>query len=124
MTFRLLADAVLLLHLVFILFVIFGGLWALREPRIAWVHVPMFLWGATVNLMHWVCPLTPLEKRLRDLAGDEGYEGGFIAHYVGALIYPEGHSLNLGLILGVSALIWNAVVYAFVIWRSWHRTHS
>jgi len=115
MIYALLADGVLLLHLAFVLFVIFGGLLSLCSPRWALVHVPIFVWGAMVNLMHWVCPLTPWENELRALAGEEGYAGGFIAHYVGSVVYPQIPSEQLGLLLGLAALIWNLLVYALVI---------
>jgi hypothetical protein len=115
MIYALLADGILLLHLAFVLFVIFGGLLSLRSPWWALVHVPIFVWGAMVNLMHWVCPLTPWENELRALAGEEGYAGGFIAHYVGSVVYPQIPSEQLGLLLGLAALIWNLLVYALVI---------
>ncbi|HDP88430.1 MAG TPA: DUF2784 domain-containing protein [Thioalkalivibrio sp.] len=119
MSYSLLADGVLLLHLAFVLFVIFGGLLSLRNHLWALLHVPVFVWGAMVNLMHWVCPLTPVEQQLRRLAGEEGCVGGFIAHYVGAVVYPDVPAERLGLLLGLAALAWNAGVYAFV-WR-WRR---
>lgn len=117
MSYLWLANAVLLLHLGFILFVIFGGLLTLRDGRWALLHVPVFVWGALVNLMHWVCPLTPWENQLRALAGESGYSGGFIQHYVGAVVYPQIPSEQLGLVLGLAALAWNAGVYGFVLWR-------
>lgn len=122
MNYSLLADGVLLLHLAFVLFVIFGGLLSLRNRWWALLHVPIFVWGATVNLMHWVCPLTPLENRLRTLAGEDGYAGGFIAHYVGAVVYPDIPSQRLGLILGLSALTWNLLVYLLVIYLRYRRS--
>lgn len=121
MSYSLLADGVLLLHLCFILFVVFGGVLALRHPWWAFIHVPIFLWGSVVNLMHWVCPLTPLENRLRALAGEEGYPGGFIEHYVGAVVYPQIPSERLGLMLGLAALGWNLLVYVLVIYLRYRR---
>lgn len=112
-----LADLVLLLHFAFILFVLFGGLLVLFRPGFAWVHVPMFLWGALVNITSMSCPLTPLEKHYRTLAGSTGYEGGFIEHYIAPLIYPQGLTQDLGLAVGVGTLLWNALIYAIVIWR-------
>jgi hypothetical protein len=87
---RLLADAVLVLHLAFILFVVFGGLVVLRRPRLAWLHLPVVAWGAATEFLGIVCPLTPLENRLRAQGGEAGYGGWFIdsdgAHY------PDGRT--------------------------------
>ena len=124
MTHSLLADGVLLLHLTFVLFVVFGGLLVLRNRWWALLHVPIFVWGAFVNLMHWVCPLTPIEQRLRRLAGDEGYEGGFIAHYVGNVVYPDIPNEQLGMMLGVAALVWNFLVYALVLYLRGRRLRA
>ena len=115
MIYSLAADGVLLLHLAFVLFVVFGGLLSLRSLWWTLVHVPIFVWGAMVNLMHWVCPLTPWENQLRALAGEEGYAGGFIAHYAGSVVYPQIPSERLGLLLGLAALVWNLLVYALVM---------
>ena len=89
MHYRLLADAVLLLHLVFVLWVVAGGLVVRRRPRWAWLHLPALSWGVYVLLSSSDCPLTPLENRLRALGGEVGYSGGFIDHYLLALIYPD-----------------------------------
>lgn len=112
------ADLILLLHFSFILFVIFGALLMLYRRWFIWFHVPIALWGATVNLMGWVCPLTPLENQYRAAAGQAGYEGGFVQHYIQPLIYPENWTTNLGLVLGVSVLVWNILIYSFVFYRS------
>jgi len=114
----LLADAALLLHLTFVVFVIFGALCAFHRPRIAWIHVPMVLWSAVVNMMQWTCPLTPLEKYFRAQAGQAGYEGGFIAHYLVPLIYPQGMSYEVGVMIGFGVFIGNVVIYGLVIYRA------
>ena len=90
MIFSLLADAVLVAHGTFVLFVVLGGLLVLRWQRAAWVHVPCALWGAWVEFAGWICPLTPLEVDLRMRAGGAGYTGGFIERYVTSAIYPQG----------------------------------
>jgi len=118
MIHRLLADAVLVLHLVFILFVVLGGFLVLRRPRLAWLHVPVFLWGAAIEFGGWICPLTPIEKRLRELGGEGAYAGGFIEHYVTALIYPEGLTRSLQLLIGAGVLAINAAIYL----RLWQRS--
>lgn len=122
--YSLLADLIQLLHFSFILFVIFGGLLSLINIKWLWFHIPIFLWGAIVNLMYWVCPLTPLEVEYRIKAGEQGYEGGFIEHYIGNLIYPQGLGEHAGLILGVSALTWNFLIYLLVFYRRFRRAKS
>ncbi|HXV39531.1 MAG TPA: DUF2784 domain-containing protein [Steroidobacteraceae bacterium] len=116
MIWRILADAVLVAHLAFILFVVLGGLLVLRWPRLAWLHVPVVLWGAAIEFFGWICPLTPLEKWLRVLGGESGYPGGFIAHYLLPLIYPAGLTRNVQLVLGTFVMAVNLAVY-FALWR-------
>jgi len=113
MTAAVLADLVVLLHLAFILFVVFGGLLVLRRRRLMWLHLPVVVWGAAIEFVGWVCPLTPLENRLRAAAGEAGYSGGCIEHYLIPLIYPEGLTRELQWLLGALVLLVNALVY----WR-------
>jgi hypothetical protein len=122
-TYRLLADAVLLLHLVFIVFVMAGGLAVLRRPRLAWAHLPAALWGAAIEFTGGVCPLTPLELRLRALGGEAGYPGDFVGHYLVALVYPPGLTRELQWGLGALVLAANAAVYAR-LWVRWRRTRK
>src|SRR4029077_12448139 len=82
MLYRVAADGVLLLHFAFVLFVVLGGLVVLRAPGFAWLHLPAVAWGAFVELPARVCPLTPLEVALRQAAGDAGYTGDFLDHYL------------------------------------------
>lgn len=121
MWFRAAADAVLLVHFTFVLFVIFGGLLALRWPRMAWVHVPVALYGAMIEFVGFVCPLTPLENWLRRRGGESGYDGGFIEHYITAALYPGRLTRAVQIGLGVAVLVLNAAVYA--VWlrrrRAW-----
>ena len=108
-----LADGVLVVHLAFIVFVLLGGLLVLRWPRVAWLHVPAVIWGIYVELSGRICPLTPLENSLRQAAGQVGYSAGFIEHYVTAIIYPDG--LSRGIQMVVAAVV--IVVNGFVYWR-------
>ena len=123
MLYRLLADLVLALHGGFVAFVVCGGLLVLRWPRLAWLHVPLALWGVLVEYAGLVCPLTPLEITLRQRGGEAGYAGDFIAHYLTALLYPEGLSRGRQLLLGTIALMINVAVYSFVAarYRARHR---
>ncbi len=115
MRYRLAADLVLLFHFLFAAFAVFGAFLALCGPRWPWLHVPAVLWSSVVNLMGWTCPLTPLEQKLRARAGQAGYAGGFIQHYVGRAVYPRGMPRRMELIAGVSVLAGNAIVYALVL---------
>lgn len=112
MPYRALADLVLVVHLAFVLFVVLGGLLALRWPRVALVHVPVALYGALIEFAGFVCPLTPLENSLRRRGGEAGYEGGFIEHYVTATLYPTGLTREVQLGLGVAVLAINGAIYA------------
>ncbi|MGY8526551.1 DUF2784 domain-containing protein [Paracidovorax citrulli] len=112
----LLADAVVVLHLVFVAFVVAGGLLVWRWPALAWLHVPAALWGATVEWTGWICPLTPLENRLRSAAGQVGYESGFVEHYLLPLLYPAALSRETQLVLGAVVVLVNVAIYA----RWWH----
>ena len=112
MIFRILADLVLVAHGLFVAFVMFGGLLALWKPRLAWLHLPALAWGALVIGMGWICPLTPLEVSLRERAGQEGYAGGFIEHYVLGIIYPEGITRTTQIVLAALLIVGNIVVYA------------
>lgn len=118
MIYRVAADALVVFHLLWLAFVVLGALLALRWRRVLWVHAPVVLWGAWVEFTGWVCPLTPWENRLRRLAGQEGYAGGFIDHYVAAFIYPEGLTRDLQIGLGVGVLVLNAALYLWVLRRA------
>lgn len=111
------ANAVLLVHLLFIAFVLCGGLLVLRWHRLAWLHLPAAVWGVIVELMHWQCPLTPLENNLRQAARQAGYQGGFIEHYLIPLIYPAGLTPQIQLWLGAFVLLLNGLIYAGLLWR-------
>jgi len=116
MIFRLLADAVLLLHLGFILFVVAGALLLVRKPALLPLQLAAAVWGVAIEAGGAVCPLTWLELRLRGLAGEAGYSGGFVDHYVVALIYPAGLTRASQYLLGAGVLLVNGVVYAW-LWR-------
>lgn len=112
-----LADAVLSFHFLFILFAIFGGFINLYNKKVAWLHVPVVLWSSIVNLAGLTCPLTPIENYFRSLAGQAGYPGGFVEHYIGQLVYPAGMPRKLELVAAASIIAWNFVVYAFLVWK-------
>jgi hypothetical protein len=117
MIYGLLAGAVLLLHLFFVLFVAAGGFFVLRRPRLAWAHLPAAAWGIWIELSHSVCPLTPLENHLRRRAGDGGYEGGFIDHYIVSIVYPRGLTANAQLVIGGVLLLTTVAIYSKLLQR-------
>jgi hypothetical protein len=114
--YRFLADLVVVLHFGFVLFVVLGGLLALRWPRAAWLHLPAAAWGAGIEFAAGICPLTPLENRLRHLGGEGGYAGGFVEHYVLPVLYPEGLTREAQLAIGAFVIAFNLAIY-FLAWR-------
>jgi len=122
MLYRLLADLTVVVHVSFVLFVLLGGLAVLRWPRLAWVHVPVFLYGAGIEFGGWVCPLTYLENDLRRLGARAGYPESFVEHYILPLIYPDllfaGKFPPEGfIVIGLFVLVINGAIY----WRLWRR---
>jgi hypothetical protein len=119
---RFLADLVVLIHGLFVIFVVVGGFLVLRWRRLAWLHVPSAVWGVLIEWMGWICPLTPLENWLRTREGQAGYAGGFVEHYVMAALYPGGLGVGLRWLLGGVVLIANAIAYFLVLRRSRRRS--
>ena len=117
MVARLLADAVLLLHLLFVAFVVAGGLLAWRWRWMPWLHLPALAWAAWIEFSGSICPLTPLENALRRAGGEAGYPGGFIEHYLLPLLYPAALTRELQWTLGAGLLLFNAAVYLLWWWR-------
>ena len=121
MLYRILADLVVLLHLLFIVFVAAGGLLALRRAGLALLHLPAAAWGAYIEFSGTICPLTPLENHFRRLAGKEGYATGFIEHHLIPIIYPAGLTHSSQIVLGLFVIAVNLVLYAFVLHRYFSR---
>ncbi len=114
MRYLIAADVVLLSHFAFITFAVFGAVLVAFKPGLLWVHLPVVIWSSIVNLASWKCPLTPLEQALRLRAGQSGYSGGFVQHYIGNVVYPRGMPRQMELVAGVSILAWNMVIYGVV----------
>ena len=112
-----LADLVVGLHFIFVLFVVIGGLLVLRWPGVAYLHIPAAIWGAEIEFAGWTCPLTPLENWLRRQAGDTGYSAGFIEHYILPVLYPSALTREIQLLLGFLVIALNAGIYAIVFRR-------
>ena len=113
--YRVLADLVVGLHFVFVVFVVAGGLLVLRWPKAAYLHVPAAIWGAAIEFAGWICPLTPLEKSLRRMAGQAGYSTGFIEHYILPVLYPSALTRNIQLLLGVLVIAMNIAIYTYAV---------
>lgn len=112
-----LADVVVILHFIFVLFVVIGGLLVLRWPQLAYLHIPAAVYGAAIEFAGWVCPLTPLENWLRRQAGSAGYSGGFIEHYILPILYPSALSREIQLLLGFLVVAVNLAIYRYVFVR-------
>ncbi len=117
MLYGLVADALVLLHLGFVVFVVGGGFLAWRWRWLAWAHVPSVLWGAAIEFGGWICPLTPLENHLRQRAGTAGYAGDFVEHYLTPVLYPADLTSSVQLALGTLVLLINGFAYAVYLRR-------
>jgi hypothetical protein len=115
------ADAVLLVHFAFVVFAALGVLLVWRWRWLLWLHLPAVAWAAFVEFSGRVCPLTPLEVELRRLAGQTGYGGDFIEHYVGSLLYPTGLTRETQIMLGAAVVLINVAMYAAIARRYWRR---
>ena len=120
MIYHLLADLVVVIHLLFVFFVMLGGLLVLRWRIFAWIHIPAVFWAAMIEFSGWICPLTPLENHLRIKGGSSGYATGFVEHYIIPLLYPSQLTRNLQIFLGMLVLAVNLVIYLW-IWHPWKK---
>jgi hypothetical protein len=111
------ADVVMLLHLAFVLFVVFGGFFVLRYHWLASLHVPAVIWGGWIEITGGFCPLTSVENHLRRSAGNSGYESGFIEHYIYPVLYPPGLTRTLQFWLAAVVLGLNAAIYGWLLLR-------
>ncbi len=116
MWYSILADIAVVLHLGFVLFVLFGGLLIVKWPKVMWLHLPAVVWGAVVEFTGWICPLTPLEDWLRAQGGESDHTGDFIARYFLPILYPEVLTRDIQVMLGALVLLVNLVIYV-CLWR-------
>lgn len=121
MSYGLLADLLALVHFLFVLFVIFGALFALRWPGAVWVHAPALVWGLTVEFAGLVCPLTPLENWLLMRAGRAGYQGDFLSRWLLTVLYPDSLTPRMQLVLGVLVMVLNVAIYTWIWRKAWVR---
>jgi len=120
MSYRLMADIVVVIHFAFTIFVLLGGILTIWWRKIIWLHIPAAVWGALIEFAGWICPLTPLENRLRAKGGQAGYPGGFVEEYVLPVIYPAGLTRETQIILGIFVITVNLVIYwkVFIKYRT------
>ena len=103
--------------MLFVCFVIAGGLLVFRWRWIALLHLPAVAWGALLEFYGWLCPLTPLELRLRAAGGEAGYQGGFVEHYIIPVLYPTDLDRNMQLAFGSFVVLINIAIYGLLLWR-------
>ena len=115
---RVAADAVLVLHLGFIVFALLGAVLALRWCWMPLVHLPAAAWGVYIELSGRVCPLTWLENHFRLRAGQAGYSESFIEHYLLAVIYPSGLTREVQFVLAGVVLAVNVAIYTWLLLRA------
>jgi len=117
MLYGVLADLVVIIHLAFVVFVLFGGLLVLWWRRAVWLHLPAFAWGAAVEFGGWICPLTPLEIWLRMQGGESAYSSDFVEHYILPLLYPADLTREIQVVFGTVVLVVNVAIYGW-LWHS------
>jgi hypothetical protein len=113
------ADVLVVFHLLFVVFVISGGFLLPRWPKLIWLHLPAAFWGVWIEFSGGICPLTPLENQLRTRAGEPGYSGSFVDHYLLPILYPENLTQEIQWLLGSLVIIVNLIAYAraYKAWR-------
>ena len=117
MAYGLAANMILVLHLGFVCFVVLGGLLVLKWRWLALLHIPAVVWGALIECQGWICPLTPLEQRLRQAAGQGGFAGGFIEHYLLPVLYPAQLNREMQIVLGALVIVINIILYGWLLAR-------
>ena len=116
--YSVLADLVIIVHLLFIVFALLGGLLILWRRALVYFHVPAAIWVMLISFKGWTCPLTTLEQRLRHGAGADGYADGFVEQYIVPLIYPANFQPDLQVMFGAIAIIVNGLIYAYVVYQA------
>jgi len=118
MAYVLLADLVVLVHFLFVLFVVLGALLIIRWRKVLWLHLPAAVWAAWIEFSGKICPLTPLENWLRMKGGGSGYAGDFVGHYLMPILYPSGLTRKVQFILGGVVIGVNLVIYGYAFFIS------
>ena len=124
MPYSIAADLVVILHLLFIIFVLLGGILVARWNWVALPHLVAATWGALLEYLGWICPLTPLEQSLRHTAGEAGYSSGFVEHYILPIIYPDYLTRDIQIGMGTVVIVFNLIVYSWVVYRHLHQRNK
>ena len=117
MLYRIAADLVVLIHLAFIVFVMTGGFLVIKWHRVSLIHIPVVIWGVSIEFIGFICPLTPLENELRMAAGGTGFSGGFVEKYIVSLIYPDELTRGIQILLGFIVIAVNISIYGYLLWQ-------
>ena len=112
--YELFANLTLIAHLIFILFVIFGGLLFFIFSKVFYIHLPALLWGIYIEFTNSVCPLTYLENWFLNKAELATYSNGFINNYLYPIIYPDGLTNNIQIYLGITLIVINILIYGLI----------
>ena len=115
--YQIAADFIVLLHFIFIVFVVSGGLLVFNWRWLIWPHMAAAIWGSLIVMAGWICPLTPIENWLRLAAGDEVYSGSFIERYLIPVIYPSSLDREMSITMGIVVIVVNVIVYAILFIR-------
>lgn len=117
MFYNICANMILIVHFAFICFVLFGAFMILKWPWVIYLHFPAFIWGILIEAYGWICPLAPIEQWLRILAGESGFQTGFIEHYLLPIIYPSGLTRSIQIGFAVLVGLINVLIYAWLFFR-------
>src|SRR4051812_7491585 len=117
MPYRAMADLIVAFHFATVIFVVTGGLLVLWRRRVAWVHLPVVAWVVFAECFHKICPLTFVENYLRDRGAQETYQGDFVAHYIVPVLYPNGLTPRIQIVLGIAVFAINATLYTLAFRR-------
>ena len=121
MPYGILADIVVWIHLAFVVFVVSGASLVIWRRWVLWLHLPAVFWAIWIEMTGGICPLTPFENWLRIRAGQGGYRGDFVEHYLMPVLYPVGLTRNMQILLGGLVILVNSVIYGYVIFRLKHK---
>ncbi len=124
MIYLILADLLVLVHLLFIIFVLLGGLLLILRSYLVFVHLSAVIWASLISFKGWTCPLTPLENYFRQAAGTEGYQEGFVSHYLIPVIYPDNLTLYMQSALGILVIVINISIYSLVYYKRKAKQHG
>jgi Protein of Unknown function (DUF2784) len=119
MYYRIIADIVVILHLLFIVFVVLGGFLAIRHRKWIFIHLPAVVWAALLEFNGWLCPLTPLENWFRQMGEEGAYQGGFIEHTIEPILYPGALTRRIQIYIGILVITVNLIIYLWVICKIW-----